>query len=205
MATPLVAGSAALVRQYLRETRDIINPSAALVKATIIHSAQYMNYRYAHPNSAPWADNEQGWGRVNLATVLNPTSPTKVIFIDNSEGLATGDGHEYKVEITDDTVPLRATLVYTDFPGEVGSIEQLVNNLNLTLYPPSDKYRRYYQGNDFENTGEIDNCNNVEGCIIEPSQVLTGVWTIKVVGSDVPEAPQDYALVISGGGLITLP
>ena len=201
MATPLVSGCAALVRQYLREKRNIKNPSAALVKATLIHSAQYMNYRYAHPISAPWADDEQGWGRVNLGAVLNPVSPVKVVFIDNSEGLATGDGYEYKVEIADDTVPLRATLVYTDFPGEEGSIEQLVNNLNLTLYPPSDKHRRYYQGNDFNNIGKIDNVNNVEGCIIEPAQVQTGVWTIKVVGSDVPEAPQDYALVVSGGNL----
>ncbi len=242
MATPLVAGSAALVRQYLREKRDIKNPSAALVKATLIHSAQYMGYRYRHPCSAPWADNEQGWGRVNLCTVLNPTSPNKVIFIDNSEGLATGDKHEYKVEITDEKVPLRATLVYTDYPGEEGRIEQLVNNLNLTLYPPNDKYReasdfstlhfctlhfklclenlafplvslihlqkwdapkcrRYYQGNDFENTGKIDNCNNVEGCIIKPPQVMTGIWTVTVAGSDVPEAPQDYALVVSGGNL----
>ncbi|MEM9275230.1 MAG: S8 family serine peptidase, partial [Cyanobacteria bacterium P01_F01_bin.143] len=204
MATPLVAGCAALVRQYLREKRNIKNPNAALVKATLIHSAQYMNYRYAHPNSAPWADNEQGWGRVNLCKVLNPELPTKVIFIDQSEGLATGDGHEYKVEITDATIPLRATLVYTDFPGDhekEGRLEQLVNNLNLTLYPPSNKHRRYYQGNDFHNTGEIDNCNNVEGCIIEPDQVVTGIWTIKVVGSDVPEGPQDYALVVSGGNL----
>ncbi len=199
MATPLIAGSAALVRQYLREQRNIANPSAALVKATLIHSAQYMNYRYAHPSSAPWADNEQGWGRVNLCSVLNPASSTKVIFIDNSEGLATGDEHEYKVEIIDNTVLLRATLVYTDYPGEEKGIEQLVNNLNLTLYPPNNKHRRYYQGNDFRNTGEIDNSNNVEGCIIKPPQVLTGIWTIKVVGSDVPEAPQDYALVVSGG------
>lgn len=203
MATPLVAGSAALVRQYLREKRNIQNPSAAIVKATLIHSAQYMNYRYAHPSSAPWADNEQGWGRVSLRSVLNPESPTQVIFIDISEskGLGTGDFHEYKVEITDATVPFRATLVYTDFPNEVGSTKPLFNNLNLTLYPPNYKYRRYYQGNDFENTGKIDNCNNVEGCIIEPDQVVTGIWTVKVVGSDVPEAPQDYALVVSGGNL----
>ncbi len=62
MATPLVAGCAALVRQYLREIHQpsISNPSAALVKAILIHSAQYIQYRFAHLDSGPWADNEQG-------------------------------------------------------------------------------------------------------------------------------------------------
>ena len=203
MATPLVAGCAALVRQYLREKREIQNPTAAMVKATLIHSAQYMNYRYAHPSSAPWADSEQGWGRVDLCSVLNPEDPTQVIFIDQSEGLDTGDEDQYKVEVTDDSVMLRVTMVYTDPPANRRKPEHifknLVNNLNLTVNPPTPKFRRYYLGNDFKNTGEIDNCNNVEGCIIEPEQVQTGTWTIKVAASDVIEAPQDYALVISGG------
>src|SRR5262249_37309770 len=46
MATPLVAGAAALVRQYLRRTRRITHPSAALVKAVLIHSAAYRPYRF---------------------------------------------------------------------------------------------------------------------------------------------------------------
>ena len=215
MATPLVAGCAALVRQYLREKERIANPTAAIVKATLIHSAQYMNYRYAHSSSKPWADNEQGWGRVDLRTVLNPEDPTKVIFIDQAEGLTTGDADEYKIEVTDAKVRLRATLIYTDFPFIKEKLKKdenkvqpgqeiwdghLVNNLNLTLNPPANyPYRRYYQGNDFENTGKIDNCNNVEGCIVDADKVQAGIWTINVAAADVKKAPQDYALVISGG------
>ncbi len=200
MATPLVAGCAAKVREYLRKIENIERPSAALIKAMLIHSAQYIKYRYAHPNSAPWADHEQGWGRICLKTVLDPELPTKVIFVDQEQGLSNeGKEHTYQVEVIDNSVLLRVTLVYTDFPGEEGKVEHLVNNLNLILYPPTDKHRRYYLGNDFKNTGDIDNCNNVEGCIIEPPEVQTGSWIIKVVGADVSEAPQDYALVISGG------
>ena len=66
MATPLVAGCAAVTRQYLRETEGIANPSAALVKAVLIHSARYLQYRYAHASSTAWTDNEQGWGRVDF-------------------------------------------------------------------------------------------------------------------------------------------
>src|SRR5262245_57217280 len=81
MATPLVAGAAVLVRQYLREKVGIGKPSAALVKAVMIHSADYRKYRYADASSAQWADNEQGWGRVSLREILAPSAPTNVVFV----------------------------------------------------------------------------------------------------------------------------
>lgn len=191
MATPLVAGCAALVRQYLREYQKISNPNAALVKAVLIHSAEYINYRYQHPSSSPWVDNEQGWGRINLCQVLNPTPPTKVFFFDEKQGLAHKEEHNYKIKVENNQVPLRATLVYMDYPGE-----ELINNLNLTLYSPSGKP---YLGNDFEGTGNPDNINNVEGMIVESPDL--GVWTIKINAPDIyfDVERQDYALVISGG------
>jgi hypothetical protein len=188
MATPLVAGCAALVRQYLREKRGISNPSAALVKAALIHSAEYINYRFAHPSSSPGADDEQGWGRINLKRVLNPGSSIQVHFVDESQGLMTGDKREYEVEIVDNSVPLRATLVYTDYPGE-----KLVNNLNLILYSPSGKY---YLGNDFKQTGSSDSINNVEGVIVESPEI--GIWKLGIIGSNVLQESQDYALIVSG-------
>lgn len=201
MATPLVAGCAALVRQYLREIHQpsIDNPSAALVKAILIHSAQYIKYRFAHPSSKPWADNEQGWGRVNLQEVLNPSEPTKVIFIDELNGLVEQERHEHKIKITDNSVPLRATLVYTDYPGEY-----LINNLNLVLRSPSGKD---YLGNDFDEIGNADTVNNVEGIVIKSPEL--GQWTLEIVaeviGSGLVDTDeQDYALVISGGGLTAI-
>lgn len=189
MATPLVAGAAALVRQYIRAHTPIANPSAALLKATIIHSAQYRTYRYRHASSAQWADNEQGWGRVNLINVLAPDAPVKVLFFDETGGLASGVEKIYQVDIADDSVSLRATLVYTDFPGE-----QLINNLNLLLFAPSGEY---FFGNDFENSKQPDTSNNVEGVVIESPE--KGVWTLKIVASNIAVGPQDYALVISAG------
>jgi serine protease AprX len=202
MATPLVAGCAALVRQYLREQYQppISDPNAALVKAAIIHSAQYHQYRYAHPSSRPWADNEQGWGRVDLQQVLNPKAPTQVIFIDIEEanGLVTGEKHTHQVKITDSSVPLRVTLVYTDRPEEnlidIDPVGILINNLNLVVYSPSGEY---YLGNDFRKTGNPDTINNVEGVVAESPE--TGEWRIEIV-AELREGLQDYAVVISGGG-----
>jgi subtilisin family serine protease len=190
MATPLVAGCAAIVRQHLRQSEGISNPSAALLKSILIHSARYLQYRFAHPDSSEWTDNEQGWGRVDLQQVLNPQPPTTVLFIDESPGLQTGEMQTYNIEITNDSVPLRLTLVYNDFPGE-----DLVNNLNLLARDPDGDF---FVGNDFARTNNLDATNNVEGIIIENPKL--GIWSIRVVASNIPEGPQDFALVISGGG-----
>jgi serine protease AprX len=192
MATPLVAGCAVLVRQYLRQNRNIENPSAALMKAAVIHSARYINYRSASPDSSRWSDNEQGWGRVDLKQVLNPTSPSNVLFIDETPGLETGDMKKYEIEITDSDSLLRITMVYTDAPGA-----DLINNLNIFLYDPDGKF---YIGNDFKNSGAPDGDNNVEGIVIENPK--TGKWSVHIVASNIPQGPQDFALVISGGGVV---
>jgi hypothetical protein len=196
MATPLVAGCAASVRQYLREHNNFSNPSAALVKATIIHSARYLDYQHKCQESRPWVDNEQGWGRVSLANSLNPKDPIEVIFEDRIEGLIKGDKYEYHVEITDSKEPIRIILAYTDYPGEY-----LINNLNLILYSPKNEY---YIGNDFNGKKELDRTNNVQGIVVESP--VEGNWRIAVVASNVPSyvnsgEKQDFALVASGGGL----
>jgi hypothetical protein len=68
MACPLVAGCAALARQYFVDKRDT-SPSAALLKATLVNGA--LAYRTnskadrdAHPNF------HQGFGEVSLTTSL---------------------------------------------------------------------------------------------------------------------------------------
>jgi hypothetical protein len=190
MATPLVSGGAALVRQYLRQTRGIANPSAALLKAALIHAARYLTYRHKRPDSSRWADHEQGWGRVELARVLNPGQPTKVQFIDETVGLQTNVSAAYQLDIQDPSVPLRIILVYTDPPGD-----KLVNRLNLFAFSPSGGY---HVGNDFEGSGVPDAINNVEGIVVQSPE--TGTWLIQVVASQVSTGLQDYALVISGGG-----
>ena len=88
-------------------------------------------------------------------------------------------------------MPFKVTLVYTDFPGE-----DLVNNLNLLVSGPDGQF---FLGNDFSGSGRTDSVNNVEGVLVrEPA---AGEWTVRVVASEVLENPQDFSLVISGGGL----
>ena len=86
-------------------------------------------------------------------------------------------------------MPLRVTLAYSDFPGPA-----LVNNLNLTLIAP-DGTRAV--GNQAAGGGMIvDTKNNVE--VVQVAQPIPGTWKIEIVGSNVPQGPQDFALVYLG-------
>jgi hypothetical protein len=70
MATPLMAGAVALIRQFLRQKR--LNPSASLVKAALIHTALKKPYRFtAVPSFSSMWDFEQGWGHVNLKPFIS--------------------------------------------------------------------------------------------------------------------------------------
>lgn len=192
MSTALVSGCAVLVRQYLYETENIEQPTAALLKAAIIHSAQYRPYRFAHPTSAPWVDNEQGWGRVDLRQILKPEPPLKVLFLDETAGLEANTMQQFELEVADSSVPLRLTMVYTDPPAE-----ELIHNLNLFALDPDSNY---FVGNNFTASGMPDSVNNVEGIIIENPK--EGIWSIRVTASNLLQADkQDFALVISGGNV----
>ena len=119
-------------------------------------------------------------------------SPVRVLFVDHIEGLNTGDMSLFELTVNDPSVPLRMTLVYSDYPGEY-----LVNNINLFAFAPDGTY---FVGNDFQGTGRPDADNNVEGIIVE--NPVTGTWSLRVIASEVLQGPQDFALVVSGGGVV---
>jgi subtilisin family serine protease len=94
MATPLVAGAAALVREWLTDLHGFTNPSAALVKAVLVNGADDMSPgQYASPQEVPVSrpNNVSGWGRVDLAGSLKPPAPLRVWLNDVTPGLQTGE------------------------------------------------------------------------------------------------------------------
>ena len=182
MATPLAAGAAALVREYLRKKRKNRTPSAALVKAALIAGARRL------PGTAPAgvvADNHQGFGRVDLDAVLNP----KTLFLEVGPGLATGQMYSGNVRVISGTTMLRVALCYSDYPGP-----SLVNNLNLILTAPNG--RKWTSSSGATGGLPLDNKNNVE--VVAVKGPAGGRWRMDVVGSNVPQGPQDFAVVILG-------
>jgi hypothetical protein len=190
MATPLVAGGCAILRQYLREKKKIPRPSAALIKATLIHGAERMRYRYSADLRKGKYDMEQGWGLVNLKRSINPQFG-KVNFFDEKNGLQTGESKSLKIVVSSPNIPLKVTMTYSDYPGP-----SIINNLNLVVTDPN---RKRYHGNVFESPfdSRLDTTNNVETIVIE--EPIKGEYIIEVVGSNIAENSQDFALVYSGG------
>jgi len=182
MATPLVAGAAALVRQYLRTVQGIAKPPAALVKATLIAGTARIG------GGSEICDNHQGFGRINLDAVLAPDLPAVAWYVEGG-GLRTGEEKSLDFEVTSTTVPLKLVLAYTDFPGD-----RLVNNLNLIVSDPAGDE---FVGNSSSAipTG-FDAKNNVE--VVRVASPKRRAWSVRVVGSNVAQGPQDFALVILG-------
>jgi serine protease AprX len=189
MATPLTAGGVAVIRQFLREKAQIQKPSAALLKATVIHGAKRMKYRYAAEVRNGLYDMEQGWGLVNIKESVSPISG-KTVYMDQKGGLKTGEVAAFETDINGSNAPFKVTMVYSDFPGP-----GLINNLNLVVTDPNGKR---YHGNIFEEPSDsrFDTVDNVEVVfILDP---VKGRYKIEVIGANIVEQVQDFALVYSG-------
>jgi serine protease AprX len=105
MATPLAAGAAAVVREWLTRIKGVANPSAALMKSVMINGAADMGVgQYGSgatqeiPTRRP--NNVSGWGRVDLKDALDPAAPRKIWFTDNTTGLSTGQTATYQVTVS---------------------------------------------------------------------------------------------------------
>lgn len=232
MANPLTAGAAVLVRQYYvdgwhangsattngsADSADGFDPSAALVKATLINGAWDMNpgqYGTGSTQEIPpgWdspldlPNNVEGYGRVDLEHSLFPGSgwgddSARVVEVhDVGTGLTTGQSHTYPFTVGGAANPLIITLAWTDPYGATSAGTELVNDLDLVVTSPGGS--RYWPNRKDWTGGSVDRKNNVEQVYV--SAPGSGTWSIQVEGYSVPgngvsgTTVQPYALVISG-------
>ncbi|HET6752562.1 MAG TPA: S8 family serine peptidase [Jiangellaceae bacterium] len=194
MACPLVAGCAALVRQYFVDQRDS-SPSAALLKATLVNGARWLSGpdsvadREARPNF------HQGFGAVNLTTTVpNPAEPDlRLEFVDcwetpNLQLGETGERRRFQVDV-EAGMPLRLCMAYTDLPGR-----SLQNDLSVMVQDPTGAKIAGNTGLPEITRSDVD--NNVE--VIRVDDPAPGRWLIQVFARNLLRPPQDYALVVTG-------
>jgi len=198
MSSPLVAGAAAVVRDFYQEECGYSAASAALVKATLINSAHDLldeNNDGVHDNAFPIPNEHEGWGRVDLANATDGSHQ----YVDETNGLRTGESSNYQYSV----VPgghFKVTLVWSDYPSATGVSKNLVNDLDLVVTSPGGTI---YFGNMFSESegwsvpgGSEDRINNVENVYVELPEA--GTWTVEVKGFNVPNGPQPFALVVDG-------
>ena len=162
MATPLVAGCAAVLRETLIKN-GTANPSAALIKALLIQGAVPLAGQYTPTEAGASPNSSSGWGRVDLAgSVIIPGAHHDAGF---GEGGPLKQGGQDTIGITipkgkpQDVAPaavgvvLKVTLVWSDPPGAA-----LQNDLDLIVKAASGAERHGNAGT----TKSFDRVNNVE-------------------------------------------
>jgi subtilisin family serine protease len=184
MATPLAAGAVGLLRQHVRVKNVAGGPTAALLKALLIASA----VRLPAPGPQRVVDNDQGYGMINLESVIKPSKSRKLKMENVRPGLRTGEAWRRTITLSA-KAPLRIVLAYSDFPGAA-----LVNNLNLIVQAPDGT--RFVGNQAKAGATTLDTANNVE--MVDVESAASGQWQIEVVGANVPQGPQEFALVVVG-------
>ncbi len=244
MSGPILVGLTTLVRQYYadgfgpaesargfargaRHLGDGFNPSAALVKATVIGSAQRMRGWYTgdaggeRSQDGQWPSNGQGFGKVELDRALYFLGDDEALFtVDAPNGVA-GQGVETGIEISEfvdvaEGKPFDVTLTWTDPSSAlIAGSPVIVNDLDLEVVAPDGTV---YLGNEFNTqspllgpggdpsigTGEE---SSVSGGVADSANTVervrlpnaaTGRYKVTVRGANVPMGPSGYALVASG-------
>jgi len=195
MAAPLVSGCAALVREYFVKVRQH-QPSAALLKATLINGTRWLHAVDAIADYPDLPNYHQGFGIVHLPTAIpSPLDPQLGLeFVDNwsvpAEHLAdTGANARFKIGVAGGS--LRVCLAYTDAPGR-----GVQNNLDLLLQVPGVLRKRF--GNEKVPRGfnGPDPTNNVE--VIRFDDAPPGAYLLQVMATNLLKPPQDFALVVTG-------
>jgi serine protease AprX len=197
MAAPIVSGCLALIRQYYVDERHH-DPSAALLKATLINSTRRLSGTTATADFAVLPNFHQGFGCVHMPWAIpNPGEPSlKLEFLDtwkdNTQQFTfTGQRFRYQITVGNGRA-LRFCLAYTDIPARA-----LQNNLNLFVQSLTTN-QKWVGNQDLPmRLSPVDGENNVE--IIRIDAPTPGDYLIQIAATNLLSTKgQDFALVVTG-------
>ena len=213
MSTPVVSGSAALVRQYFEEgwlvngeknTAEGISPSAALVKATLINGAQTslikgIDNKGGQVTKTEPYDGNIGFGIIQLATSIYVKGKSNVqIKTWDREVIDDGDTLTYQVTIDRSNgctfESLSATLVWFERGASMGCTRCLINDLDLAITKDGDLNQTVYYPNGLNRP---DNINNVERIVVDNAGDGE-TFSLLVRATNLDEASQKFSLVATG-------
>jgi serine protease AprX len=185
MATPLVAGCVAVLRETL-VGNGIADPSAALVKALLVNGAVELSGQYSPSEAGASPNNNSGFGRVDLAgsVIIPGTDPDAGL--GEGEPLNQGDEASFVIEIPERSPAavgtLKVTLVWSDPPGAA-----LQNDLDLIVRAADGQERHGNMGT----SANFDRQNNVEKVVwfgVPPGEAEIVVRAFRITNF-----PQPYA------------
>lgn len=201
MATPAVAG---VVSLFIEEWRNLGHggandrPLPALMKAMLMHTARDLG------QDGP--DYIYGYGEVDALMLIGLLraggtlgKPEGITALENwgDDSISNGQTDTFTVTVPANTAELKVSLAWDDYAAAAFSGVALVNNLDLEVVAPDSTVYYPWALNPAAPyqpaTTGINNRDNQEQ--VSVANPAAGVWTIRVIGTAVPQGPQSYGLV----------
>ncbi|WP_131784187.1 S8 family serine peptidase [Protofrankia symbiont of Coriaria ruscifolia] len=200
MATPLVAGCVAVLRETLVKN-GTANPSAALLKALLINGAVELAGQYSPSEVGPSPNNNSGFGRVSLADSVIIPGPNPDGGFGEGGPLDQGAEETFTIDIPEHTpqhgqtasgpdgfsptaagATFKITLAWSDPPGAA-----LQNDLDLIVRTVNGDERHGNMGT----SEKFDRVNNVEQ--VAWTNMPPGRAEIVIRAFRITNFPQPYA------------
>ena len=212
MSAPVVAGNAALVRQYFRDgfypcgvkgCGESITPSGSLVKAVLVNGAQHLKGVQFVPGGSVRTiseyDNTQNMGvvRLNRSMPLQGENDINTYIVNNKE-IAVGETDFVDIEINTNgrsVNEISVALVWYDPPTAAYCSNCIRNNLDLTVEKTSGEsvlstfHPNGLSSPDIKNTVERIRLNDVSH---------GDTYRISVRAANFDDASQKYSLALTG-------
>lgn len=210
MAAPVVAGNAALIRQYFREgyypcgakgCGSSHRISGSLVKAVLVNGAQFLRGVQKVPggfvsNISPY-DSTQNMGRLDLSSSLSLDGLNDInTYVVDDQLIAAGDTDSVDVTINENgcSADLSVSLVWYDPPTAAYCTNCIRNNLDLVVEEKNGgtTTRTYYPNG----RSSPDIKNTVERVRVDTSHGET--YRISVIAANFDDPSQKYSLALTG-------
>lgn len=191
MGAAVAGGATALLREWFQVGEKVPNPSAALLKASLINGARL---------PAGGANYAEGFGVLDLTGTVLALKEDSFQYVEAREGVEAEQSLEYRWQVEQDGRPFKATLVWSDPAASAGRSTALVNDLDLVVIGP--KGEEYWGNANLNNGNQPDTRNNVEQVFIP--EAAAGEYRLQVIGRRVQvpatttghkRMAQDFALV----------
>ena len=188
-AAPGIVGCLAQLTQAYKEMHGGTQPEAALLKATLLNTANDLGN--------PGPDFKFGWGHVNAQRALQllEKNQWKVGSTDQ------GGSSTHVIQIPNGTKLAKIMVYWPELPADESASKALFNDLDLTVTAPNGIVSLPWKLDatpdplllDLPAGKGRDSLNNVEQVALD--NPASGTYTVKISGTEVPFGPQQYVMV----------
>jgi len=181
----MTTGLSSLIIQSYQEKHKSL-PSSALIKALLINGAKDVGTK--------GLDYATGYGSIQGKRTIDNLNADQFILGE----IANDASLTYELDIPENAVNLKITIVWTDLPSNAGNLGRaLVNDIDMSLTGNGDSWLPWTLNGNPNNIEDLairteDHLNNIEQITVEnPS---SGIYQINLKGTEITNDLQSFAI-----------